>query len=136
MKTFKLKMLEIIDYHADKYKTIQIPLTDGLIINREDNENRWLIEAFTDKNLLDYFTELKEKNEELIVHVKITTEFNEKATCITSILEINEIGEKMNVLFLGTMVDQRTSILEKELGELVAEGHRGEELLENFKEKF
>lgn len=134
MKTFKLKMLEIIDEDAETYKPIQIPLIDGLIINREDTENRWLIEAFTEKKYVDFFNGLKEK--ELIVHVKITTELNEKATCITTIIGLNEIGEKINILFLGNMVDHRTARLEEYLDELVREGNRGEALLNKFKASF
>lgn len=134
MKTFKLKMLEIIDENAETYKPIQIPLVDGLIINREDMENRWLIEAFTDKKHHDFFRNLKEKDKEIIVHVKITTDLNEKATCITTIIGLNEIGDKINVLFLGNMVDQRTPKLEKVLNELIMNGNKGKSLLSKFKE--
>ena len=135
MKTFKLNMLEIVDLDAKEYEPINIPLSDGLIINREDDQNRWLIEAYTDRDFLDFFTETKQKYEELILHVKITTELNEKATCLTSIIDINEIGDKMNVLFLGTMVEQRTKKLELRLDKLVSQGYRGKELLEQFKGK-
>lgn len=136
MKTFKLKMLEIIDEDAEAYEPIKIPLIDGLIINREDTENRWLIEAFTEKKYFDFFSRLKEKRKEIIVHVKITTELNEKATCITTIIGLNEIGERMNILFLGNMVDQRTTKLEILLDELVHEGNKGEALLNKFKASF
>lgn len=135
MKTFKLNMLEIVDFDAKEYEPINIPLSDGLIINREDDQNRWLIEAYTDREFLEFFTETKQKYEELILHVKITTELNEKATCLTSIIDINEIGDNMNVLFLGTMVDQRTTKLELKLERLVSQGYRGKELLEQFKGK-
>lgn len=134
MKTFKLKQLQIVEFHTDAYKTVHIPLLDGLIINREDKENRWLIEAYTNSDLLDYFMELKENNSELIIHVKITTELNELATCITSIIDIHQIGDNMNVLLLGTMVDQKTNKLEEILEKLVEEGNRGEDLLNKFKD--
>ncbi|MCF3944755.1 YwpF-like family protein [Oceanobacillus alkalisoli] len=134
MKTFKLKQLQIVEFDTDAYKTVHIPLFDGLIINREDVENRWLIEAYTNPELLDYFTALKENNSELIIHVKITTESNELATCITSIIDINPIGDNINVLLLGTMVDQKTEKIEKVLEKLVTEGNRGEDLLNKFKE--
>lgn len=135
MKTFKLKQLEIVDYKADTYETIPVPLIDGLIINREDTENRWLMEAFVNRDQLDLFTELKDNYEEIIVHVKITTELNELATCITSIIGINEIGSNINVLLLGKLVDKRTAKLEKLLKELVKEGKRGKKLLSTFKGK-
>ena len=135
MKTFKLKMLEIVDYDAEQYETKKIPLIDGLIINREDKNNNWLIEAYMEHEFESFFKELETKHEELILHVKITTELNDKATCLTRILSINKIGEKMNVLFLGNMIDQRTPQLEAYLEELIIEGNQGEELLEKFKEK-
>lgn len=133
MKTFKLKQLQVVEFHSETYQIVHIPLLDGLIINREDRENRWLIEAYTKRDLLDYFTELKETAAELIIHVKITTDLNELATCITSIIDINQIGDNINVLLLGTMVDQKTSKLEEVLENLVKEGYRGEALLHKFK---
>lgn len=135
MKTFKLKKIEIVNYHAATYEVEDIPLIDGLIINREDNEHSWLIEAFVEKEYMDYFTKTQATYDELIVHVKITTDLNEKATCLSKIIGIKEIGDRMNVLFLGKMVDQRTTKLEKYLTEIVEAGHQGEVILEKFKEK-
>ncbi|MEI3598824.1 MULTISPECIES: YwpF family protein [unclassified Oceanobacillus] len=134
MKTFKLKQLQIVEFHSDTYQTVHIPLIDGLSINREDKENRWLIEAYTKRDLLDYFTELKETYKELIIHVKITTELNELATFMTSIIGINQIGDNINILFLGTMVDHKTNKLEGILQKLMKEGNRGGDLLNKFKE--
>lgn len=136
MKTFKLVLLEIVNDEKTVYETIQVPLTDGLIINKEDDRNSWLIEAYTDQSLFEYFTKAKENNKELIVHVKITTEQNDKATCLTKIIGINEIGEMMNVLFDSTMIEDKTVKIEKKLKKFVAEGFRGEALLEKFKEQF
>lgn len=134
MKTFKLNELQIVNYETETYEKKGIPLLDGLIINREEEDNQWLIEAYTDYEFLDFFRDYKEKYEELIIHVRITTESNELATCVTSIIELNEIGENMNVLLLGTMVDKRTAVLETILEELIEEGNRGESLLSAFKE--
>ncbi|MHA6252031.1 YwpF family protein [Oceanobacillus sp. CAU 1775] len=135
MKTFKLKKIEIVDYDAAPYKANDVPLIDGLIINREDNDHNWLIEAFVEKEYMEYFKQIQATHDELIVHVKITTELNEKATCLSKIIGIKEIGDRMNVLFLGKMIDQRTTKLEAYLQELVEEGHKGDVLLEKFKEK-
>ncbi|MCM3739862.1 YwpF-like family protein [Oceanobacillus luteolus] len=133
MKTFKLKQLHIVDLESDTYEYTSVPLLDGLIINREDNENRWLVEAYVEGRQMPYFQDLKSKYEELIIHVRITTESNELATCIASIIGINKIGDHMNVLLLGKMVDRRTAKLENELVKLTNEGYRGEELLKKFK---
>lgn len=107
MKTFKLKMLKIIVPEQKTYVHNEIPLIDGLIINREDDNNQWLIEAYIDKEYLALFNELHEKNAELIVQVKITKESNDPALFISSITGVNEVAESsMNVLLLGTMMDE------------------------------
>jgi fatty acid-binding protein DegV len=133
VKTFKLKELQIVDYESDTYQIISVPLLDGLIINREDDENQWLVEAYTENKFLELFREYKEKYDELIIHVRITTEHNELATCISSVIGVNEIGDHMNVLFLGKMADQRTTVIEQELKRFIAEGEKGEELLKKLK---
>lgn len=48
MKTFRLIDLKIeLDPQQDKMSSI--PLRDGLIINKEDGENHWMIEALIPK---------------------------------------------------------------------------------------
>jgi len=134
MKTFKLKMLEIIDHRGDEFVHTNIPLLDGLSINREDDQNHWLIEAYIDREYLDFFTNLYKKNDEIMIQVKITKESNEPATFITSIIGVNEIGDSMNVLLLGTIVDRRKHKIEELLTSLIDKGYQGRELLEKFKE--
>lgn len=100
-------MLKIIVPEQKTYVHNEIPLIDGLIINREDDNNQWLIEAYIDKEYLALFNELHEKNAELIVQVKITKESNDPALFISSITGVNEVAESsMNVLLLGTMMDE------------------------------
>lgn len=133
MKTFKLKTLHILD---DKERDIigkKIPLQDGLIINREDEDSTWLIEAYINKSYFDYFALLKEEKDDITIEVKITKESNAPATFITSIYDINKIGDKMNVLFLGRIIDRRKDRLKEMLNELLAEGYEGEELVSEFK---
>jgi hypothetical protein len=134
MKTFKLKELQIVDYESEGYDYLSIPLIDGLIINREDDENQWLVEAYIDKEYFETLENMKNNYEEIIIHVRITTEANELATCLTQIIGLNEIGEHMNVLFLGTMVEQRTNEVEEDLKRWMEEGNKGTSLLNKFKE--
>ncbi|MFK4998765.1 YwpF family protein [Bacillus sp. N9] len=51
MKTFKIVALQMFE---DK-KPINIPLTDGLIINKENDHGDWVIEAFIDQSLAPLF---------------------------------------------------------------------------------
>jgi|SRR5690625_1025730 len=134
MKTFKLKSLEIFAHEEEEILQHNIPLLDGLIINREDDQDQWTIEAFIDKSYYSFFEELKEENDEFMIQVKITKESNEPATFITSIIGINEIGENMNILLVGTIVDRRINKIEEMLSSLIEEGYQGNELLEKFKE--
>ena len=47
MKTFKLFSLEVVEDD----KSVEVPLEDGLILNKEDERSTWLIEAYTDLSL-------------------------------------------------------------------------------------
>ncbi|OZU90497.1 hypothetical protein CIL03_04945 [Virgibacillus indicus] len=134
MKTFKLKKLEIIDHISDDILQTNIPLKDGLIINREDEQNRWILEAYMDHSHLEFFKKLESEDKEIMVQVKITKESNEPATFITSIIGVNEIGAHVNVLFMGTIVDQQKHKIEEKLTALIEEGYQGEELLKKVKE--
>lgn len=133
MKTFKLKALEIIGIKDEHTNPRIIPLVDGLIINREDEENQWVIEAYTELKFLKYFEDLRKENEEIMVKVKITKETNDPAIFKTSMIGLNEIGTRMNVLFKGTIVNQRNSRAEQVLKTLIEKDYQGEALLEEFK---
>ena len=111
-----------------------IELLDGLIINREDENNRWTIEAYLNKSYLPFFEELWKQKQEILIQVKITKESNDTATFITTIIDINEIGAHINVLFLGNIVDKRKASIETLLTTLIDKGYQGKELLEKFKE--
>lgn len=134
MKTFKLKSLVIIENKGKDVIKNHIPLLDGLIINREDEENNWVIEAYIEQSFFDYFQKLKDSSDQVMIEVKITTQTNEPALFITSIIGINEISDKMNVLFKGTIIDQHKEKTEALLKELVVKGYQGESLLRKFKE--
>lgn len=52
MKTFKLVSFQLVD---DQEKRQSVSLTNGLIINKEDGENNWILEAVIDKKWYDEF---------------------------------------------------------------------------------
>src|SRR5690625_8036344 len=99
MKTFKLKRLEIIEDKNEDIVLNNIPLIDGLTINKENDGNTWVIEAYTERKYLEFFRTLRKENDEVLIQVKITKESNDPATFLTSIIGINEIGSQMNILF-------------------------------------
>lgn len=134
MKTFILKSLKVIEDKNEDIVSTDIELLDGLIINREDDENAWIVEAYMERTYLDFFDKLQTENDEVLIEVKITKESNQPATFLTRIIGVNEIGSKMNVLFRGTIVDKQKSKIQEMLTSLVEEGYQGELLLEKFKE--
>ncbi|MFD1849220.1 YwpF family protein [Oceanobacillus bengalensis] len=106
MKTFKLKMLTIKGNNERQEK--QIPLLDGLIINREDDKNQWIIEAYIEQGYQTFLEELFKKEDSLLLKVKITKENNNPAFFNCIIIGVNRIGDNLNVLFKGTIVDSST----------------------------
>lgn len=134
MKTFKLKSLEIVEQQDEEIIQVKIPLIDGLIINQEDEKNRWVVEAYMEHSYLDFFQKVEEEKDEVLIQVKITKESNEYATFITSLIGINEIGAHMNVLLIGTIVDRQKYKVEEMLTNLIDQGFQGNDLLEKFKE--
>ncbi len=134
MKTFKLKSLMILEHADEHVQEKTISLIDGLIINREDQEATWLIEAYVDASYEDYFNQVK-LQEDVMIQVKITKETNEPATFITSIIGVNKIEQNINVLFIGKMVDVRSGKAQKILKELVDKGYEGKILIECFRKK-
>ncbi|MBU5467108.1 YwpF-like family protein [Virgibacillus sp. MSJ-26] len=134
MKTFKLNSLSILLYEQEEIKKHPIEFIDGLMINREDEEGQWLTEVYLDKQHKDLFQQLKDNNEQTTIEVKITKESNAPVTLNSRILGLNDIGDFMNVLLIGEMVDRRKSMVEDLLSNLITKGYQGEELLKRFKE--
>jgi len=132
MKTFYLKSLAILHEAADGFERSDIELIDGLIINREDENHGWIVEAYIDKNYDSYFMKIKEQGK-VMIEVKITSEHNDPATMIAEIIGMNELGKEINVLFRGKIVDERKERIEKKLKELIDQGYQGDQLLEKLK---
>lgn len=136
MKTFKLINLDILEKQGEELHTLTVDLIDGLIINREDDQNRWLIEAYTDQEYLELFQNTKKVDRDLVLQVKISKETNQPATFLVKVVDINQIGDNMNVLFTGTIVNKKQEYIEQVLQDLIDQGYQGQELLEKFRKKF
>lgn len=135
MKTFKLISLDIVEEKNEDITQRRIKLQDGLIINREDDHGRWVVEAYVDESYIEYFQSLLDKEEELIIQVKITKQSNRPATFLVKPVDTNMIGDNMNVIFIGTMVDRQQEQIEHILKQLMDEGYQDDELLEEFKRR-
>ncbi|UOQ92992.1 YwpF-like family protein [Halobacillus shinanisalinarum] len=135
MKTFKLVSLDILEEKKEDLTQRRIKLHDGLIINREDDKGHWVIEAYVERAYDEYFQTIFENEEELMIQVKITKSSNRPATFLVKVIDTNIIGDHMNVIFMGNIVDRRREHIEKVLKILMDEGFQGDELLEEFKRR-
>jgi hypothetical protein len=131
MKSFKLVALEVVeDGHS-----VEIPLEDGLIINKENEGASWLLEAYTDLSLYDYFQKIHEQSREVIVQAVITKRENVPAYFQTKIASLNKFQNHVSVLFEGRLRRNRSDYSELLLDSLLEKGLGGQTLLEEFRDK-
>nr|WP_204500541.1 YwpF family protein [Aquibacillus albus] len=135
MKTFKLISLDLLEEGNEEIVVTNIPLLDGLIIDREDEKSQWVLEGVLDRSYQRYFEKFKKKNEQLMLQAKITKESNQPATFMCSIMGINEMDDHINILFIGNLIDRKKGQIERTLKLLIDEGFQGEELLDEFKDR-
>lgn len=131
MKTFKLYSLEVVDDGT----VVDVPLKDGLILNKEDDRSTWLLEAYTDLSLYDYFKKISEQDRDIIVEAVITKKENAPAYFQTKICSLNKFEEHISVLLEGHLRRNRSDYSELLLENLLQKGLEGQSLLDEFKEK-
>ncbi|KZE96477.1 hypothetical protein AVP43_01623 [Geobacillus stearothermophilus] len=131
MKTFKLVGLSVIDEGMHRR---DIPFIDGLIINKEDGQNRWLVEAYLDDEYEPVFAGLKERTE-FQLQVTITHTSNDPANMLVAVRSITKMNGHISVLMEGLMIPRRTHLAEMVLAGLVEKGLQGEALLKEFRQQ-
>ncbi|OCA82437.1 hypothetical protein A8F94_21275 [Bacillus sp. FJAT-27225] len=131
MKTFKLIALEIIEDE----KAIEIPLESGLIINKEDEQSNWLMEAYTDLSFYQFFKKYQESGKECIVQVVITNRQNDPAFFQARVCTLKKFEKHISVLLEGKLRRTKVGYAEMLLGQLLDQGYEGGGLLSEFKDK-
>lgn len=131
MKTFKLVSLEVLEDDM----IVEVPLNDGLIINKEDEQSTWLLEAYSELFLYDYFEKITDQKREIIVQAIITKKENDPAYFQTKISSLKKFEHHISVLFEGRLRRARRDYSELLLESLLQKGLTGDELLHEFKEK-
>lgn len=131
MKSFKLISLEVVENEA----SVEVPLEDGLILNKEDERSTWLLEAYTDLSLYDYFKKIYEQKQDIIVEVVISKKDNTPAYFQTKICSLIKFEKYISVLFEGHLRRNKSDYSELLLENLVQKGLEGPALLTEFKEK-
>lgn len=131
LKTFKLYSLEVLE----DGNSVEVPLTDGLILNQEDERSTWLIEAYTDLSLYDYFRQIAEQDREIIMEAVITKKENDPAFFQAKVCSLLKFEKRISVLLEGHLRRNNRHYSEMLLDTLIQKGHSGETLLAEFKEK-
>lgn len=131
MKTFRLVSLEVVEDDL----VVEVPLKDSLIINKEDDGSTWLIEAYTEQLLYDYFKKIKDQNREIIVSAVITKKDNEPAYLQTRITTLKKFENKISILLEGRLRRSKKNYSETLLECLLQQGLSGDALLREFKKK-
>ncbi|MRX73013.1 hypothetical protein GJU40_12765 [Bacillus lacus] len=137
MKTFKLVGLKVEQSEQQDKPLKEYPLSDGLIINREDGENRWMIEALLDKTYESDFAPYHAKNKDLCLYVTISKKGNNPAKLQATISSMMTLDNHVSILFEGKMLTSRSNVDPEELlKSLVDDGLSGDALLETFNELY
>ncbi|AST93369.1 MULTISPECIES: YwpF family protein [Sutcliffiella] len=127
MKTFKLVSLALIEENKNR----PIPLIDGLIINKELDE-QWLVEAYVPKDNLVLFENLVNSEELIPIQTIISKPTNDPATFHARVKHISVMEEHISVLFDAQLFRRNNSFHVDLLSSLVGEGLAGDELLSQF----
>ena len=133
MKSFKLISLQII---TEKRELVDIELVDGLIINKENDSNTWIVEALVEAN---HYDELKDSlpndDEEVRIQAVITKQENDPAVFKTILKTRKLVDGHVSLLFVGHLQNTRSKYAELLLEDLIKKGFTGDQLLKEFKEK-
>ncbi|RFU60734.1 YwpF family protein [Peribacillus glennii] len=132
MKTFKLISLQIV---SDDRTFIDIELADGLIINKEDDHNTWIIEAFVTEGHFDAVAHLVPTGQKVNVQAVITKKDNDPAAFKTVVNKTKKVDGHVILLLEGHLQKTRSKYAELLLQDLIQQGIVGDALIEQFKEK-
>lgn len=131
LKSFKIIALQLMD----QQQPIEIPLTDGLVINMESEDGEWIIEAYIDKRFRQSFQEKYQNQDPFEIRVVITHSGNDPAPFTVQVHSIQELDQHISVLLKGKLSKKRIEYLELLLNELIKEGYNGEALRAEFKNR-
>lgn len=112
MKTFKLKSINIVAQSDGKIVYQPIDFIDALVIDRENDDEDWLIEIFLPGDHQEIFRKLKAMDK-FLLQVKISKKSNDPAVFITSIKSLTQIDENFNVVCQATLVERESGDIEQ-----------------------
>src|SRR3954452_12852871 len=131
MKTFRLISLQVVE----ECGLIEIKLEDGLVINKEDENRTWLLEASVSTTYETYFQSLLDAGKKVTLQVVISRKENDPAYFQAKPLLLKKLSEDhMSLLFKGT-INRSNNYPELLLANLIEKGLSGPALLAEFREK-
>ncbi|NSL51747.1 YwpF family protein [Calidifontibacillus erzurumensis] len=133
MKSFRLCSLTIFVETNQTTTKHNIPLEDGLIINKENANDQWLIEGLIQGDFFEFFSNLKATNEPMVVEATITSKENPPASFAAKVRDIKFIGKELQLLLDAKRLKRKDTFSEIILRDLIEKGYSGEELLKEFK---
>ncbi|WNF35172.1 YwpF-like family protein [Bacillaceae bacterium IKA-2] len=133
MKTFKLCSLVV---QLDKEtEPVEIPIIVGLIINKEEKQKNWLIEAIVSEDWEKYFWDIHKSQQPIMAEVTITNKTNDPATFVCTVKSINKLNNKVSVFLDGLLVAKEDDFSDTILRSIIDEGFEGEEIIAEFKKR-
>ena len=132
MKSFRLISLQV--FNSDD-ELVDIDLTEGLIINKEDERNHWILEGFIHKDNYSTLLDSIKDQERIKLQAVITKPENSPATFDTELLTIKQVEDYYSVLFEGNIISTQMGYAEMLLEHLLEKGLDTAGLLTEFKEK-
>ncbi|CAM4045915.1 YwpF family protein [Mesobacillus zeae] len=129
MKTFRLISMQIADHDS----LTDIAFKEGLIINKEDDQGTWLIEAFVEKEFIPVFEEACKENKDIVTQVIITKKENDPATFKTKVCSVRAINDHACVLLRGKLTRLRSDYPAQLLEYLMEQGFTDGELVTEFR---
>ncbi|MFZ4450743.1 YwpF family protein [Salibacterium aidingense] len=132
MKTFQLVSLHLLLKQKKDIATCEVPLEEGLIINREEKDKSWLIEAVVPTEEEMFFREKMKQGEKMVLEVIITDRHNTPALMTGSIRHIITLEEKISVMLDAKMAAGKDDVSKLILEELIKDGYTGEDMVKEF----
>lgn len=135
MKTFKLKSIEILKPFDGEIIHQSVDFLDALVIDRENDDDDWLIEIYLPNHNLEKFQKLKVKRE-FLLQVKISKKTNDPALFITSIKSLTPIDENFNVVCQAILVEGEKRDVDQLFSQLNFQLVTDDELIQQIKSHY
>ncbi|MGN1401174.1 MAG: YwpF family protein [Bacillus sp. (in: firmicutes)] len=132
MKSFKLVSLRI---YASNDQLVDVKLSEGLVINMEDDKSRWLLEGFVHADDYGAIEPYLKQPMNMKLQAVISKPDNNPAAFQATLKTIKKVEDFYSILFEGTIIYTQIGYSERLLQHLLDEGLKGEELLAAYKEK-